>query len=224
MTDTTPGTHLSTTRLILIPSVITLAITLLRLVGELQHWPKPWFSAAAGGGGAIVGIAWLPLIFGPYFALKLARAGEGPASAGKAIGFAVLGLILMFAGGFLAFAPKIVFPGKMVVGLLVMAAGAALQLKSWPALAKPLFAYGYAARIPVAIVMFFAIRGNWGTHYDALPPEYSGPMSFWGKYLEIALLPQLIFWVVYTVILCSLLGTIVNAVVRRTRPASQPAS
>ena len=88
--------------LITIPALITLGITILRLVGELQHWPKPWFSAAAGGGGAIVGISWLPIIFGPYFALKLAGAGEGPSSAGKAIGFAFLGLALLLVSGVIA--------------------------------------------------------------------------------------------------------------------------
>ena len=73
MEETKP---LSITSLITIPALITLGITLLRLVGELQHWPKPWFNAAAGGGGAVIGISWLPLIFGPYFALKLARSGR----------------------------------------------------------------------------------------------------------------------------------------------------
>ena len=67
---------ISITSLITIPALITLGITILRLVGELEHWPKPWFSAAAGGGGAIIGISWLPIIFGPYFALKLAGAGD----------------------------------------------------------------------------------------------------------------------------------------------------
>ena len=43
---------ISITSLITIPALITLGITILRLVGELEHWPKPWFSAAAGGGGA----------------------------------------------------------------------------------------------------------------------------------------------------------------------------
>src|SRR5439155_10957133 len=101
--------------------------------------------------------------FGVYFALKLAGAGQGPASTGKAIGFAVLGFLLVFAGVFLAFGPKPAFPGKMVVGLLVMAVGGAVPFISWPVLAKALAAYGYAARIPVAVIMFFAIRGNWGT-------------------------------------------------------------
>ncbi len=85
--------------LITIPALITLGVTILRLVGELEHWPKPWFNAAAGGGGAIVGISWLPIIFGPYFALKLAGVGDGPSGAGKAIGFAFLGLAVLVIGG-----------------------------------------------------------------------------------------------------------------------------
>ncbi len=218
------GSHssLSVSRLIMVPALITLGITVLRLVGEMQHWPKPWFNTNAGGGGAIIGIAWLPFIFGPYFALKLAGAGEGPSSAGKAIGFAVLGLVLLIVGGF-AFAPQIKFPGKVLLGLLVMAAGAAVQFSPWSALARILVAYGYAARIPVAIVMYFAIRGNWGTHYDALPPNYTGPMDFWGKYFQIGLVPQLVLWVAYTVVFGSLCGGIAAAVKGRGKLATPAA-
>jgi hypothetical protein len=93
-----------------------------------------------------------------------------------------------------------------------MAAGAAVAISAWPELGKALLAYAYAARIPLAIVMFFAMRGNWGTHYDALPPNYTGPMDFWGKYFLIGLVPQLIFWVAYTVVLGSLAGGIAAAI------------
>jgi hypothetical protein len=210
---------LSVSRLILVPALITLGITILRLVGEMQHWSRVLFNPSAGGGAAIVGIAWLPFIFGPYFALKWAGAGVGPSGAGKVIGFAVLGLVLMILGGF-AFAPQIHFPGKMLVGVLLFAAGAAVQFLSWPGLAKTLLAYGYAARIPVAIVMFFAMRGSWGTHYDVLPPGYTGPMDFWGKYFQIGLLPQLVFWVVYTVVLGSLCGGIAALLKGRGRSAA----
>ncbi len=89
------------------------------------------------------------------------------------------------------------------------------QKRPWPALAKALVAYGYAARVPVVIIMFFAIRGNWGTHYDGPPPNLP-EMTFWPKYLHIALLPQLVFWVAYTVVLGALVGTIAAAV-RRSR-------
>jgi hypothetical protein len=48
------ASSVSIRRLIAIPAVITLLITILRLVGELQHWPTPWVSPVAGGGGAII--------------------------------------------------------------------------------------------------------------------------------------------------------------------------
>src|SRR3989442_13627778 len=111
MADTSHS-QISIARLIFIPSVITLAVTLLRLIGELQHWPKALFNPEAGGGGSIIGITWLALIFGVYFALKLAGTGEATPGAGRVIGYALLGFVVMFAGGFLGFFMKIEFPGK----------------------------------------------------------------------------------------------------------------
>ena len=165
------------TRLIAIPTVITLAVTILRVVGELKHWPAPWFSSAAGGGGAIVGISWLPIIFGPYFALKLAAAGETPASLGKAIGYAFLGLVgFGIAGGFVQVAFRHI-PALALVLFLAMLAAGFVPLAGWSALGKVLLAYALAARIPVLVVMYFAMRGNggagWGTHYDVAPPQLS---------------------------------------------------
>ena len=69
MADTS-NSRISITQLIFVPSLITLAVTLLRLVGELQNWPSVLFSREAGGGLAIIGITWLALVFGVYFALK----------------------------------------------------------------------------------------------------------------------------------------------------------
>ena len=87
-------------RLVLIPGLITLGVTILRLVGELQNWSSLLFNPAPGGGGALIGIVWLVPIFGIYFALKLAAAGERPASLAKAAGLAFLGLVVV-AGGVL---------------------------------------------------------------------------------------------------------------------------
>jgi hypothetical protein len=224
MADTTSGTNISIGRLILVPSLITLAITILRVVGELRHWSNVLFNANAGGGGAIVGIAWLPFIFGPYFALKLADAGAPYSSAGKAVGFALLGLVVMIAGRFVGFSPMIKLPGKEILGLVLFAVGAAIPYAGWPALSKTLLAYGYAARIPVAVLMFFAIQGNWGTHYDAVPPNYTGPSDPVPKWLFIGVLPQLIFWVAYAVVLGSLLGGIVASIARRGRAAAATAT
>jgi hypothetical protein len=91
-----PETRLVSIRsLITIPALINLGLTILRLAGELRHWPAPFFTTE-GGGAAIIGIAWLPIIFGPYFALRLARTGDGPSSTGKAIGFSFLGAAVYF--------------------------------------------------------------------------------------------------------------------------------
>ena len=120
-------------RLILVPSVITLVITLLRITGELRHWSPTLFNSSPGGGGALVGITWLVLIFGVYFALKLSSDGKGPASTGRSIGMAAFGVLLMAGGGFVAAAPQVTIPGKLFIGLLLFAAATALQFKTWPA-------------------------------------------------------------------------------------------
>jgi hypothetical protein len=94
-----------TSRLILVPALITLAVTALRLVGELMRWNPTFFSREAGGAGAVVGIVWLVPVFGVYFARKLVAAGLGPARAGRALGMALLGLTFVPAGIFLAQRP-----------------------------------------------------------------------------------------------------------------------
>jgi len=210
-------------QLILIPSVITLAITILRLVGELNHWPTALFNPEAGGGGAIIGITWLVPIFGIYFAMKLAAAGQGPASAGKAIGYAILGFAVSFVGGFVGFGWKAEFPGKIVIGLLLIAAGGVIPFFAWPALSKVLTAYGYAARIPVAILMYFAIRGDWHTHYDVIPPGFPENTPFWPKYFQIAFVPQMLMWIVFTIMIGSLFGGIAVVVAHRKKGAPQTA-
>ncbi len=99
-------------------------------------------SRDAGGGGALLGISWLPPILGVYFAKKL-MGTEG---------------------------------------------------KLWKNLAKTLFLYGLAARIPVIIIMGLAIFGNWGTHYDAFPPEFP-PLSPFMAFLLGGVVTQLVVWV-----------------------------
>jgi hypothetical protein len=223
MEETKP---MSITNLIMIPALITLGITILRLVGELEHWPKPWFSAAAGGGGAIIGISWLPIIFGPYFALKLAGAGEGPSSAGKAIGFAVLGLVVLFLGGWVAEANFAHHPTLALIGLLVMLASAFIPGIGWRSLGNTLLAYAFAARIPVLIVMLLAMLGNggqgWGTHYDVGPAGFP-PQSLGARFLHLAVFPQMSLWIGWTVVLGSIIGGIVVAVSGRGKQAAPAA-
>ena len=116
MAELPSGNRVPIARLILIPSVITLVVTLLRLIGELRHWSPALFNPSPGGGGALVGITWLVPIFGIYFGLKLSDAGEGPAGVGKASGLAVLGLGVLVGGSILTIAPRSIFPGKRSSG------------------------------------------------------------------------------------------------------------
>jgi hypothetical protein len=136
-----------------VPAVVTLGVTLLRLVGELQGWSPALFSREAGGGGALVGISWLVLVFGAWFGWKLARAGSGPASIGRAL-----------------------------------------------------------------LVMLAAILGNWGTHYDVMPPG-APPMEGLTKWFMIGVVPQLTIWMAFTVVIGGLFGIVAAAIARR-RPAS----
>ena len=221
MEETKP---LSIANLIAIPALITLGITILRLVGELQHWPKPWFNSAAGGGGAIVGISWLPIIFGPYFALKLAKAGDGPSSTGKSIGLAFAGLGVIVVGVVLdAVVMLMHHPGWSVIGYVVMLAAAFVPGIGWRSLGKVLLAYAFAARIPVVIVMYLAMRANggqgWGTHYDAAPPNVQFS-SFATRFLYSGVFPQLMFWIAWTVVLGAIVGTIVTALARREKQSA----
>jgi hypothetical protein len=217
MPETTSDSQASMTRLILVPAVITLAITILRLVGELRHWSPLFFNTNPGGAGALVGIVWLVPILGIYFAMRLSRAGQGAPSRWRPLGFALLGLLLMVAGGVVfASAEQSQSPGKFLLAYLILIGSAFVPFSAWPALGKVLVAYGYAARLPVAIIMFFAIRGGWGTHYDAPPPGLP-PMGFWMKYLMIGLLPQLVLWITFTVIVGVLFGGIVNALAARSK-------
>lgn len=229
MSDTTSGNSLGTGRLIAVPAVFTLAITILRLVGELQHWGAPWFNSAAGGGGAIVGISWLPIFFGPYFAWKLAAADEGPAGAGRAILWALVALVV-FVGGGVAFGIGLSkhLTALLVLGLLLALGSAFVPAKGWRRLGNVMLAYAFAARIPVLIVMYVAMSANgglgWGTHYDVAGPEFaSAHFTFWTKFVYLAVFPQMSLWIGWTVVVGALLGGILVAIFhpgRRTAAAT----
>ena len=66
--------------------------------------------------------------------------------------------------------------------------------------------------------MFFAFARNWDTHYDALPPDFTGT-SLMSKWLWLGFVPQLVFWVGFTLVAGMLFGSIAGAVTRLFRPA-----
>src|SRR5215467_7228433 len=95
--ETSEG-RVSIGKLILIPAVITFAVTIIRLVGEMQHWNPKLFNPEAGGGFAPIGIIWLVPIFGIYFAVKLCGAGAGPRKVGRVFLFVLLAILVNAAG------------------------------------------------------------------------------------------------------------------------------
>jgi hypothetical protein len=209
-------------RLVAIPAVITLAVTILRVVGELKHWPAPWVSTAAGGGTAIVGISWLPIIFGPYFAMKLIDAGEGPASAGRVIGYGVAGLVVFAIGAGIVFHGFTHPSHWMLVGFLITLLAAFVPPMGWRSLGRAMLDYALAARVPVLIVMFFAMSGNggmgWGTHYDAVPPNFAA-QSWTTRFIMLAVIPQLTIWIGFTSVVGSICGGIAAAVTKKKSAA-----
>jgi hypothetical protein len=203
--------------LILVPGLITLGITLLRLAGERMEWSPALFSRQAGGAGALVGIVWLVPVFGWYFAARLASAGGAPPAA-RAAGHALLAFVLVAGAGLLVGlglhkGPNVIVPTVMVTGLI----GSAIAWRGWPALGRTLFAYGLAARIPVMVVMLVAMLYNWGTHYDVAPPGFPADTPTLAKWFQIGVLPQLFLWIPYTIIVGALFGGIALAIRGKAR-------
>ncbi len=209
-------TPFSIFRLILIPSIITLAVTLLRLVGELRHWPKILFNADAGGGGSIVGISWLAFIFAIYFAIRIHNEHRPIESTGRAFGYTFLALAIFIAGEFVfVFALQSKNRPLILASCLICLVALLAMRRGWRAYWDVMVAYALAARIPVVIVMFFAIRGDWGTHYDVSPPFQSMFTSWFTKFLKIGAMPQLFSWIPFTVVFCGLFGVITAVILKR---------
>jgi hypothetical protein len=206
--------------LILVPALITLAVTVVRLVGEVQTWSPRFFSREAGGAGAIVGIVWLVPVFGVYFATKLAKAGAAP-GAGRVIGHAALAFLLLALS--VAAASRMIANrnAQFVVYMIASVVAAWVAYRGWPSLGRTLLAYGLAARVPVILVMLAAIFASWGTHYDVPPPGFP-QMAPLPKWFFIGVLPQLFIWVPLTIYVGALFGGLaLLAVGRRQVPTAR---
>jgi hypothetical protein len=215
---TPKSSDLSTTlRLVGVPVLISLVITLWRLTGELLAWSESWFNPAAGGFGAIVGITWLAPLFGVYFAWKLSRDGRLPSNRGRAIGLAAIGLLTLFAG--IMVQPSILqrsYPAGLIFIWLVGITAAAALSSIWPELFKVLFAYGMAVRVPVVVIMFLAMWGRWETHYDAIPPGFP-EMGWFGNFVWLGFFPQILLWVGFTIVTGMFFGVLYAAFTSRLK-------
>jgi hypothetical protein len=225
MPDIAPSTtSVGISRLILGPALVTLAVTLARVVGELAHGPRMLFNSTAGGAWAIVGIIWLAPAFGVYFALNLVARHQGPTSWGRSLVFAISGVAVVFILSLLGPLLHVQrhFWGRLVYIWAVAALGALVTMPGWGSLFRTLVAYAYSARVPVAIVMFIAFWQDWGTHYDATPSDLPDGLSLLTKYLWLGFFPQLILWVGATVIAGMFFGSIAAAIARLARRNALP--
>ena|SRR5215510_9330246 len=209
------GSSLGVSRLIAVPALIAVAVTALRAFGEVHHWPEPIVNSAVCG-KAILGVVWLVPIFGVYFALRLFRASSQPKFLMRAVILAIASLLLKLGGTFVMERPGLGYITRVSLNLAVTALALGLQAVAWPDLFKALLMYGYASRVPIAVVEFLAMRGHWGTHYDALDPGFP-QIGFWPTYIRVSLIPNIFFMEAYTVIVGGLLGIFAFATMRRLK-------
>jgi hypothetical protein len=185
-------------KLILWPSILTLAITVLRFVGELQHWSPRYFNRDAGGGAALVGIVWLIPFVAVYLAWRAAPPGGSAKDALRALGWSLLAFLgasaLTFAGFMLVRDPV----GQLALLTVTSWIGILVARRAAPGLWRALLAYGLAARLPVLVVMAVSIFGGLDTHYAKPRPDFP-PMGPAGLFFWTALLPQLSVWIWMTV-------------------------
>ncbi len=179
--------------------LLSAAVTLLRLAGELLGWPDAHFSRLPGGGLATVGITWLVPFVGFWVGWTLHRRGHRPANGARA---AWQPLVALAAGwAVAAVVGRVAHTGwtaNLLLWAIVSLLVAAVSVHAWPAAGTALVAYAVAARGVVTGVMALAIARGWGTHYDAVPPGFP-PMGRLSRFLLLGLLPQATIWVAFTV-------------------------
>lgn len=152
--------------LLLLAALLTLVVTVVRLVGELNAWDANWFDSTAGSPLCPFGIAWLVPVFGFLFGRRLARSGSG---AKFVPGFFVpmfAWLALVFGLGYVATQHegdqmRDGFTYLFVVGPIL----SLLALFVWPRAFVVCLAYGLLARLPVAMAQYLDVHNGWQTHY-----------------------------------------------------------
>lgn len=150
--------------------IVSLLLTMARLVGELADGPESLFGRAAGGGTSLLGVGWLIPVVGAWFGWRLAPAGQPPGGRRRAVARVAVGLLGVAA---VFTAAKVLLP--VTVGTFVFVAVslpllAISALRAWPALARPLLLYALVVRLAIVAITVAAVQGDWGTHYERLAP------------------------------------------------------
>lgn len=211
--------------LVLWPAVITLAVTVLKLVGQLKGWPEWLVGKPEVGSAGVIGIVWLVFVFGLWFGVRLDRAGRGPRSPGKSLLICVVGIAAAIgamqgalAAG-LAFFPSPEQPGEprgmpYFVGAMLL--GCAFVVFAWGRAALVSFVYALFARIPVVIVTWLALHYGWDTHHVKLGDGFTRPPD--DQLFAFLAMPQLVFWPILTVMIGTAMACLGALMFGKRRP------
>lgn len=199
--------------LLLVAGFSTLAVTVVRTIGEIQQWDPFWFNPEAGSPLNPFGIVWLVPVFGFLFGRNLSRSGAAPRFV---TGFFVpmFGFLATMAGGAVIGAQ---FEGQEMRDALtwffyVAPAFALLALFAWPRAFVVLLGYALFARVPVMLVQYLDVANDWQTHYGRLHPKL-GLMSADDR-IWMLTLAQAGLWIPFTVTLGSAFAAIGAATTR----------
>ncbi|MBL8724404.1 MAG: hypothetical protein JNK49_10185 [Planctomycetes bacterium] len=209
----------STLRRILWPTLLTLAVSILRLVGELQGW----VNSKSGGAGAWLGITWLVLVFGAWFGLRLRAAGSAPRLQPAWLWSLVP--VLLFVGAF-AYRMYDYTKGQgfqltdtsapaqahirttLYLACAVGGVGMLVTFATWARLAWTLLLYGVVARVAVLAITYVAKVSGWNTHYTKFGP--AGAEWELGETMFAATVAQLGMWVPFTVFVGGCVGCLLG--------------
>jgi hypothetical protein len=204
----------STLGLLLWPSVLTLALSVARLVGQVQGWLPP----TSGGAMHPLGIVWCVFVFGAWFGWRLSRAHLGP-RVRRPWAWALAALLALAGTVMWQFRPFLgagtddatfqqLRVAVMVIVGVALAAGA-LMFVVWPRLAWLMLLYGLGARGTVVVLTILAKQQGWNTHYTKFGP--SGIERDMADTIVSASFAQLGGWVPFTIVGGVLAGGIVLA-------------
>ncbi len=196
-----------TSKAFLLPVLVSIAIAIARFLGQVQGW----IPATSGGSLHPLGVSWLPFVFGPLFAAKLARSGSIPRTRLTAV-FGVVGVfsivaLTLWQFRHLADAPpdryaaevteeanNVAFQVIFITTLVI----AAVLCAAWWRLALALICYAVPVRLTVIILTAIAKQMECDTHYTKFGP--AGEEFNLVTTLATASVAQIGFWVPFAVV------------------------
>lgn len=200
----------TTLRLLSWPLLLTLLLSIGRLVGEVQGS----LGAASGGAGSPFGITWLLFVFGGWFGFRLRAQGSRPMMQPAWLWWGLL--LALLVGAFVWFTRGVDLMGKdaateaavkdLVTTMAIVAVPTAgLCFAIWPRLAWTLLCYGLGARAMVLGITGLAKHMGWDTHYTKFGPagfEYDMATT-----MTNAAVAQLGIWVPITMLAGGFVGS-----------------